>query len=79
MACESADAVTQSLIDSVSGPQYIQTDAGSVHQHNVKDLLAAISYLSGTCAGASVRRGLRFNRLIPDGPIHAPGRRRHWR
>jgi hypothetical protein len=79
MACDAADAATQALIDSLAGPAYMQTDAGSVHQHNITDLLKAVSFLQGTCAGSSVRRGLRFNRLLPDGPVHRPGPRRCWR
>lgn len=75
--CQSADTANAALLQAISGPQHIQTDAGSVGQYGAADLIKAANYLAATCAAGSSHRGLRFNRLIPDGTVQDSGR--HWR
>lgn len=69
MACENVDAIDQALVASIAGPAYIQTDAGTVSQHSLTDLIKVAGYLAGSCAGSSKRQGVRFTRLMPDGTV----------
>jgi hypothetical protein len=69
MACENVDAINAALLTAVTAPSYIQTDAGTVSQHSLPDLIKVASYLAGTCAGSNKRQGLRFSQLIPGGTV----------
>lgn len=78
MACEAVDSANNSIISAIQGPSYVQTDAGTVSQHSLSELIKVASYVSGTCASSSARQGLRISRLIPDGTVQGfHGRRFH--
>lgn len=68
------DTVSNALADALTGPAAVSGDAGSVTARPIPDLIAAHKYLSGIAAASSRTRGLRFNRLVPDGTVS----RRHY-
>lgn len=78
MACANVELIDEALQKAVTGPAYIQTDAGTVSQHSLPDLIKVASYLAGTCAGNESRQGMRFSRFIPDGTVQG-FRSRSWR
>jgi hypothetical protein len=69
-------AANDALISALTSPASVSSDAGSVTQRSVDDLIRARNYLAGACAAAQGRSGLRFTRLVPDGAVNA---HRHWR
>lgn len=69
MACQDSTAASDALNAAIVGPAKVASDAGSVEQHPLPDLIEADRYLSAKCSGANKRRGLRFNRLIPSGTV----------
>jgi hypothetical protein len=76
MACDAVTTVNNSILQSLQGPSYIQTDAGTVSQHSLSELIKVAGYVSGTCASTSARQGVRFSRLIPDGCVQGFSGRR---
>ena len=69
MACDAVTSANNSIISAIQGPSYVQTDAGTVSQHSLSELIKVAGYVSGTCASQSSRQGVRFGRLIPDGTV----------
>jgi hypothetical protein len=59
--------VSSVIAGAVQGPKRVSGDAGSAEQFDLKDLIAADQYLSNKQAAAGRNRGLRFNKLVPDG------------
>ncbi len=49
------------------GPAAMSGDAGSMSQHNLKDLIAADRYLQTKGAIRNRRLGIRISRMIPPG------------
>jgi hypothetical protein len=62
-----ADELEQTIIDSAKTPAKASSDAGSVEQHALSDLIEADKYLSAKKATQSKQRGLIFNKLVPPG------------
>jgi len=77
-AIDDANNALSSVISNLSGPASVSSDAGTVQQHSIPDQIEAANYLAGIAAANSRRRGLRFNRLVPDGTVHTPWRWPHW-
>lgn len=69
MACDDATTTSDALLAAVQGPLKVASDAGSVEQHALSDLIKADQYTRAKCASTGRRRGLRFNRLTPDGTV----------
>jgi len=72
-AIDDAAAADAALVSALGGPQRVTGDAGSVEQFKLADLIAAHKYLASIAASTTRNRGLRFNKLTPDGTA---GRRR---
>jgi hypothetical protein len=62
-------AIATALAAAVGAPKRVRGDAGEVEQHSLADLLALRREFAAaaTTATTTGRRGLRFNKLIPDG------------
>lgn len=58
------DAIAENLI----GPKQVQGDEGTVTQHDLDDQIKAAKHLAANTAAAKNHRGLRFTKLIPQGP-----------
>lgn len=69
MSCEDADAANDALIAALAGPKRVSSDAGEVEQHSVADIIKAIQFLNGQCAGSGPRRGIRFTKIKPEGTV----------
>lgn len=69
MPCEDATAASEALTAAIAGPKKVESDAGSVEQHAISELIEADRYQAAKCAAVNGRRGLRFTRLIPDGTV----------
>jgi hypothetical protein len=67
--CANADNALNNLLTS-GGIQSITTEAGSVTNRPVANLVQLHSYLSGICAANNPKLGVRYTRLIPDGTVH---------
>jgi hypothetical protein len=76
MACDAVTSANNSIIQAIQGPSYVQTDAGTVSQHSLSELIKVAGYVSGTCVSQTARQGVRFSRLIPDGCVQGFSRRR---
>ena len=68
MSTES-DAVSQALSSAATGPASVESDAGSVRQQPLPDLIAADKYFRSRDAARSPRRGVKFTKLIPPGTV----------
>lgn len=68
---DSLTAAAAALSAALAGPAKVTGDAGAVEQYPLVDLIAAHRYLAELALGAAGTRtrGLRFNRLIPDGTV----------
>jgi hypothetical protein len=66
------DAAVAAIATGGTGPRTVSSDAGSVTQHSIPDLIAAANYLAGIAAAQSPRRGVRFTRLVPDATVQGP-------
>ena len=62
-------AVSTALVNAASGPLRVASDAGSVEQHSLDELITADRYVSGKAAASQGRRGIRITRLVPDGTV----------
>lgn len=69
MPCEDATAASDALTAAIAGPAEVSSDAGTVKQHSLSDLIKADQYMQAKCSSTGTRRGLRFNRLIPGGTV----------
>lgn len=57
------------ITDAASGPAKASGDAGSVEQHNLKDLIEADKYLAQKTAGQTAGLGIKRVHLIPPGAV----------
>jgi hypothetical protein len=66
-----AESILEVLVTAASGPESVTTDAGSVRQFSLADIIAAHKYLSSVQASQQQPRtsGLRFSQLIPGGTV----------
>jgi len=69
MACIESTASSTALASAIAGPASVSSDAGSVTQHNLMDLIEADKYQASKCAGNSKRQGLRITRLLPPSAV----------
>lgn len=68
------DVVTEALTEAITGPAEVSSDAGTVKQHSLADLIAAHKYLSGATSKAN--RGIRFSKLVPGDTLNSPANSR---
>lgn len=73
-AVQTANAAVAAVASAGMGPRTVTSDAGSVTQQPIMDLIAASNYLAGIAAAQSPRRGVRFTRFIPDATVQGPRR-----
>ena len=66
-----SESILEVLQTAASGPESVTTDAGSVRQFSLADLIAAHKYLASVQASQQQPRGtgLRFAQLVPDGTV----------
>jgi hypothetical protein len=63
-----ADTTLENVIrENAEKPARVTSDAGSVEQHSLRDLIEVDRYLSTKEAVKEKRRGLKFNKLVPPG------------
>lgn len=74
-----AETMVTSLVDSMSGPLRVTSDAGSVEQHPITGMIAAANYLAGLVAAQSKNLGIRYTRLRPGGTVQGSRRDPLWR
>jgi hypothetical protein len=60
-------AIGEILTAALSGPAKAASDAGSMEQHNLKDLIAIDQYLSVRAAITQMNRGCYFSKISPPG------------
>ena len=80
MPCDDVNTANDALLAALTSPQQVSSDAGSVTQRSVSELIQAANYLASRCAAQSGNggMGLRFTRLVPDGAVNACRGRRHF-
>jgi hypothetical protein len=61
------DDLRDSIRESAKAPAKASGDAGSVEQHKLTEQIAADKYLASKAAASQLKRGLRFNKLVPPG------------
>jgi hypothetical protein len=66
-----SDAILAALQEAASGPESASSDAGSVKQYSLADLLAAHKYLAAVAASQQANKtsGLRFGQILPGGSV----------
>jgi hypothetical protein len=57
------------ITSSATGPAKASSDAGSVEQHKLTDLIEADRYLAGKAAAKTASKGLRWSKLVPPGAV----------
>jgi len=62
-----SEDLEDAIREAAEGPAAATTDAGSVTQHNLKDLIEADRYLAAKRAAATRRRGIRVSRVVTGG------------
>jgi hypothetical protein len=62
-------AITDGLVD----PASASGDGQSVSARPITDMIAGIQFNANAIAVCSPRRGLRFSRLYPQGPVRSRG------
>ncbi len=62
-----SDDLDDTIQEAAEGPASVTTDAGTVTQHNLKDLIEADRYLASKRAAATRRRGVRVSRVVTGG------------
>lgn len=62
---DDAAATSAALAAAVTGPAEVSSDAGSVRQYGLADLISADRYLMSKLAMQNKNRGMRFNRIVP--------------
>jgi hypothetical protein len=67
MPSTESNTASTTLNTVAADPAEMSGDAGSVKNHNLKDLIEHDRYMLAKDASASARRGLRITRLIPPG------------
>jgi len=84
MATLEDDAVREALVEALTSPRSVSSDAGSVTMPSVDELIKAANYLRGASGSRSGATGLRFLRTVPDGAVmgrggmYAPFNRNPW-
>lgn len=73
------DAANQALITSLSGPQSVSSDAGSVTSHPITGIIDAANYLAGLAAAKTRRLGIRYTHLRPGGTVQGRRKDPRWR
>jgi hypothetical protein len=66
---ENSQAAADALAAAITGPKKVASDAGSVEQHPLADLIEADRYQASKAAAANPSRGLRISRMIPPGTV----------
>lgn len=64
---DAAAAAWDALTAALDGPAVVTSDAGTIQQHNLKDIAAVADRLAAKAAARKPSRGLRFTRLLPPG------------
>ena len=77
-AQDDAATALSAVLSNLSGPQSVSGDAGTVTSQSIPAQIQAANYLAGIAAAGNRNRGLRFNRLIPDGTVHVRWRTPRW-
>jgi antitoxin (DNA-binding transcriptional repressor) of toxin-antitoxin stability system len=67
---EDSAAMTAAIVATIGSPQSVTTDGVTVSSRPVADLIALDRYLASKAAVQTRRRGLRFNRMTPDGTVN---------
>jgi hypothetical protein len=80
--CDDTTTAEEALTAAIAGPASVEVDGMRVESQSLTELIAAVQYYTAKCAGQGTgtgsRRGLRLNRLIPDGCVQDSGRRGWW-
>ena len=63
---EAAD-LQETIATAATGPAKASSDAGSVEQHKLTDLIEADRYLASKGAAKSSKRFFRFAKFVPPG------------
>ena len=58
--------LTDTLLENASGPKKVTTDAGTVEQHPLGDLIEADRYVKSTEAAKTSGLGIKLTKLSPD-------------
>ena len=64
---EILDATRDAQLDLVNAPKKVTTDAGTIEEHSLADLLAMKRQAAADAAAGSPSQGLRFNRITHGG------------
>lgn len=62
-----ADELDTTIRENAAGPAEVQTDAGRVKQHSLRDQIEADRYLASKQATARKGLGVVFKKLVPPG------------
>lgn len=66
---ETADLISDALVEAAQGPKRVRSDAGEVESHSIPDLIAAEKHARSQIAARSTRRGFRLAKQIPPGAV----------
>ncbi|MDD3586667.1 MAG: hypothetical protein PHQ75_05750 [Thermoguttaceae bacterium] len=59
----------QVILETASGPKKVSSDAGSVEQHSLSDLIKAEKYLASKEAAKGNGIGIKLSKIEPDGTL----------
>jgi len=74
--CDDSDAAKQALADALAGPAEVTTDAGTVKQQALADLLELARASAAGCAATKPALGMQLRRIAPPGAVAFPPR--YW-
>jgi len=63
------DDAAAAIAAAIQGPASASGDAGSVTQHNLKDLMAAADWIAGNAAAKRPGSGISWGRFRPGGTV----------
>ena len=63
------DSLSKTILETASGPKKVSSDAGSVEQHSLTDLIKAEKYLASKEAAKGSGLGIKLSKIEPDGTL----------
>lgn len=69
MSEEDKENISNVILETASGPKKVASDAGSVEQHSLSDLIKADKYLASKDAAKGNGLGIKLSKIEPDGTL----------
>lgn len=69
MSEEEKEDISKVILETATGPKKVASDAGSVEQHSLTDLIKAEKYLASKEAAKGNGLGIKLSKIEPDGTL----------